>query len=101
VDDAVHLRGAVKAYFDELKEGVRYIDEIAWLKVLLMYTAFFCVCMTPAAMLTPLQVTRTFGDDVWRLTAIEIGFSIGMTLGGVAISLWGGFKNKVHTMILA
>lgn len=24
-----------------------------------------------------------------------------MMLGGVAISVWGGFKNKVHTMILA
>jgi DHA3 family macrolide efflux protein-like MFS transporter len=57
--------------------------------------------MTPAAMLTPLQVTRTFGDDVWRLTAIEILFSIGMTLGGIVVSVWGGFKNKVHTMIMA
>jgi DHA3 family macrolide efflux protein-like MFS transporter len=91
----------IKAYFDELKEGLRYIGGIAWLKILLAYTAFFCVCMTPAAMLTPLQATRTFGGDVWRLTAIEIAFSIGMALGGIAISVWGGFKNKVHTMILA
>ncbi|MDR1540923.1 MAG: MFS transporter [Clostridiales bacterium] len=91
----------IKAYFDELKEGLRYIGGIGWLKILLAYTAFFSICMTPAAMLTPLQTARTFGDDVWRLTAIEIGFSIGMTLGGVAVSVWGGFKNKVHTMILA
>ncbi|GHU08354.1 MFS transporter [Spirochaetia bacterium] len=91
----------IQAYFDELKEGLRYIGGIAWLKILLAYTGFFCVCMTPAAMLSPLQVTRTFGDDVWRLTAVEIGFSIGMALGGVVISIWGGFKNKVHTMILA
>ncbi|GHU72732.1 MFS transporter [Clostridia bacterium] len=91
----------IRAYFDELDEGLRYIGGIAWLKIMLAYMAFFCVCMTPAALLTPLQVTRTFGDDIWRLTAIEIGFSIGMMLGGVAISVWGGFKNKVHTMILA
>jgi hypothetical protein len=26
-----------------------------------------------------LQVTRSFGDDVWRLSATEIAFSIGMT----------------------
>ncbi|MDR1619066.1 MAG: MFS transporter [Clostridiales bacterium] len=91
----------ISAYFAELKEGLRYIGESAWLKVLLGYTAFFCVCMTPAAMLTPLQVTRTFGEDVWRLTAIEIFFSLGMVLGGIAISAWGGFKNKAHTMITA
>ena len=91
----------IGAYFGELKDGLHYIGGIAWLKILLCYTAFFGVCMTPAAMLTPLQVTRTFGDDVWRLTAIEILFSIGMTLGGIVISVWGGFKNKVHTMIMA
>lgn len=54
-----------------------------------------------AAFLTPLQVTRSFGDDVWRLTAIEIAFSIGMMLGGGIIASWGGFRNKVHTMTLA
>ena len=91
----------IKAYFEALKEGIQYIGGIGWLKILLAYLAFFCVFMTPAAMLTPLQVTRTFGDDVWRLTAIEILFALGMMLGGVAISVWGGFKNKVHTIILA
>ncbi|MDR1001058.1 MAG: MFS transporter [Clostridiales bacterium] len=91
----------ISAYFGELKEGLRYIGDSSWLKALLGYMAFFCVCMTPSAMLTPLQATRTFGDDIWRLTSIEILFSAGMLLGGVVISAWGGFKNKVHTMIMA
>jgi DHA3 family macrolide efflux protein-like MFS transporter len=91
----------VSAYLGELKEGLRYVGGIAWLKILLGYTAFFGICVAPAAMLTPLQVARTFGDDVWRLTAIEVLFSLGMVLGGVAISVWGGFKNKVHTMTMA
>lgn len=46
-------------------------------------------------------MTRSFGDDVWRLTAIEIAFSIGMMAGGAIIASWGGFANKVHTMTLA
>jgi DHA3 family macrolide efflux protein-like MFS transporter len=91
----------VSAYLGELKEGLRYIVGSAWLKIQLVYMAVFGICMTPAAMLTPLQVTRTFGADVWRLTAVEILFSIGMVLGGIAISVWGGFKNKIHTMIMA
>lgn len=57
--------------------------------------------MAPAAFLTPLQVTRSFGDDVWRLTAIEIAFSVGMMAGGGIIASWGGFKNKVYTMSIA
>lgn len=95
------VTGGIRAYLTELKEGMGYIGGISWLKILLGYATLFGICMTPASMLTPLQVTRTFGDDVWRLTAIEIGFAVGMALGGLVISLWGGFKNKVHTMILA
>jgi DHA3 family macrolide efflux protein-like MFS transporter len=55
----------------------------------------------PVSFLTPLQVTRSFGPDVWRLTAIEVSFSIGMMLGGIVIAAWGGFKNRTHTMALA
>ena len=53
--------------------------------------------MAPAAFLTPLQVTRSFGDDVWRLSATEIAFSIGMMVGGGIIASWGGFQNKIKT----
>jgi DHA3 family macrolide efflux protein-like MFS transporter len=55
----------------------------------------------PASFLTPLQVARSFGNDVWRLTAIEVTFSIGMILGGIVMASWGGFKNRIHSMTLA
>ena len=91
----------VKAYYHEMKESFRFIGSQPWLKTLLFFTAIFCILASPAAMLTPLQVTRTFGEDVWRLTAVEIAFSVGMMGGGILISVWGGFRNKAHTMVLA
>jgi DHA3 family macrolide efflux protein-like MFS transporter len=94
-------KAGVSVYFREMTEGLRYIGGTAWLKTLFVAFALFSVLAAPAAMLTPLQVTRTFGDDVWRLTAIEILFAVGMTAGGVVISVWGGFKNKANTMVLA
>ena len=94
-------KSGAKAYFSEMLEGVRFIGSQPWLKTLFIFTAVFCVLASPASMLTPLQVARTFGDDVWRLTAIEITFSVGMMIGGICISIWGGFKNKVHTMALS
>lgn len=57
--------------------------------------------MSPASFLTPLQVTGSFGDDVWRLSAIEIAFSIEMMAGGGIIASWGGFQNKIKTMAFA
>ncbi|MFT4104737.1 MAG: MFS transporter [Lacrimispora sp.] len=95
------VKTGVTAYFHELGEGLRYINSKAWLKIIIIYSAFFSFFASPAALLTPLQTARTFGDDVWRLTAIEIVFSIGAVAGGILISVWGGFKNKAHTIVMA
>nr|WP_232436410.1 MFS transporter [Paenibacillus rubinfantis] len=89
------------SYFGDLKEGLAYIRRQAYLKSFFAFMAVFFILMAPAAFLTPLQVTRSYGEEVWRLTAIEIAFSVGMMAGGGLIAAWGGFKNKVHTMTLA
>lgn len=89
------------SYFSDFKEGLKYVHNHAFLKKFFFYFSIFFVLMAPAAFLTPLQVTRSFGDDVWRLTAIEVAFSIGMMVGGGLIATWGGLENKVKTMTLA
>jgi DHA3 family macrolide efflux protein-like MFS transporter len=68
---------------------------------LFVFCGIFFFLAAPVSFLTPLQVTRTFGDDVWRLAAIEISFPIGMMAGGIIMASWGGFKNKIHTMTLS
>lgn len=101
---SVHEKAAEKqttSYFSDFKQGLQYINSHAFMKKFFLFFAFFFVLMAPAAFLTPLQVTRSFGDGVWRLTAIEIAFSIGMMAGGVIIASWGGFQNKIKTMTFA
>ncbi|MHC1684476.1 MAG: MFS transporter [Clostridiaceae bacterium] len=88
-------------YFNDMQEGYMYIKNHNYVKTFFLFCALFFILAAPVAFLTPLQVTRTFGSDVWRLTAIEITFSVGMMLGGIVMASWGGFRNKVHTMILA
>ena len=88
-------------YFSDLRDGIQYVKNHTFIRSFFIFTAIFHILITPVATLTPLQVTRTFGDDIWRLTAIEIAFSIGMLLGGVLMASWGGFKNRVHSMVLS
>lgn len=98
---SVHEKAAEKqttSYFSDFKQGLRYVNNHVFLKRFFLFFAIFFVLMAPAAFLTPLQVTRSFGDDVWRLTAIEIAFSIGMMAGGGIIASWGGFHNKIKTL---
>lgn len=87
-------------YWKDMLDGFAYVARHAYVKRFFLFCALFYLLASPVAMLTPLQVTRSFGNDVWRLTAIEIVFSIGMTLGGLAMGVWGGFRNRVHTMAL-
>jgi DHA3 family macrolide efflux protein-like MFS transporter len=89
------------AYFHDLKEGLRYIRKHGYVLRMIVISAVFLFFFAPAAFLTPLQVTRSFGGDVWRLSAIEITFSVGMMLGGLLIGVWGGFKNRIYTMSLS
>ena len=99
---ATHAKATEKpesGYFTDMMEGFRYIRDHRYLVSYFAYVGFFLFLISPAAFLTPLQVARSFGEDVWRLTAIEMVFSLGMIAGGILISSWGGFKNRMHTMI--
>lgn len=89
------------SYLGDMTEGYRYIKNHAFVRKIIIYSALFSFLAAPAAFLTPLQVTRSFGDQVWRLTAIEIVFSVGMILGGILMASWGGFKKKIHSMVTA
>jgi len=42
-------------------------------------------------------VERSFGGDVWRLTANEMVWTIGSLLGGIFVSLKGTFQDKILT----
>lgn len=91
----------VSNYLQDMKLGFRYIQNHAFIKRLFLYFSLAFLMAAPVSFLSPLQVARSFGDDVWRLTAIEIAFSIGMIGGGLWIASWGGFKNRIHSIAFA
>ncbi|HOM01697.1 MAG TPA: MFS transporter [Acetivibrio sp.] len=89
------------SYWSDMKEGLSYVKNHSFLKSFFLYSILYFILISPAAFLTPLQVTRSFSDDVLYLAAVEISFSLGMVLGGIIIASWGGFKNKLLTMVLS
>ena len=91
----------IRSYFQDIKDGLAYLRCKGYLLRLFLFFAFFYFVVSPAAFLTPLQVVRSFGTELYRLTAVEIAFFLGMVAGGVLIANWGGFKNKIHTLIFS
>ncbi len=88
-------------YFNDLKAGLRYVLSRGFFRAYFIFFAFFMFCVVPAAQLTPLMVARTFGNEVWKLSLTEVMFSVGSVAGGILISAWGGFKNRMHSVALS
>lgn len=93
--------GEMGSPWEELKNGIRYVRSHPLISRLLLFYAAFFFLITPAAFLTPLMVERSFGPDVWRLTANELSWTAGSLIGGVLVSLKGNFKNKIRAIAIS
>lgn len=78
-----------RGYFDDLKEGLRYVVRHPFVRWLLVMFAVMATLVGAPSFLTPLLVAREFGEEVWKLTVLEICFAIGMMIGGAALAAWG------------
>jgi DHA3 family macrolide efflux protein-like MFS transporter len=76
-------------YFTDLARGVRYIAHHGPVKWLMTLFAVTLVLVGAPSYLTPLMVVRTFGPEVWKLTANELFWAAGMLLGGLAMAVLG------------
>ncbi|MBD8497417.1 MFS transporter [Paenibacillus arenosi] len=90
-----------KSNLQGIAEGFAYLRAHAFIKRLLMLLVAIMILASPAAFLTPLMVSRSFGAEMWRLTASEMTFGIGAVMGGALITAWGGFRNRMHTTAVA
>jgi DHA3 family macrolide efflux protein-like MFS transporter len=88
-------------YFDDLKEGTGYAVKNRQVRSLFVFFGLIWFLVVPVAFLSPLLVARSFGDEVWKLTANEVTFFAGSILGGIAMTLWGGFGNRFRTIGLS
>jgi MFS transporter, DHA3 family, macrolide efflux protein len=90
--------------FQDFKEGLRYVQKHTFLIPFFIYLFMILILVSPVAFLSPLQVVRsfqTFGTEVFRLTMVEVGFSLGMTIGAIFVAWWGGFNNRIVTASIA
>ncbi len=95
------LGARTTGYFEDLKLGFAYVRGHRYLVGLFAYMALLFFLIAPSAFLTPLQTARTYGGEVWRLTALEIAFSAGMTGGGIVLTILRGFRNRMSTVVSA
>lgn len=88
------------SYWQDLREGFVYVAGWPGLMAILLMAVLINFLLTPAASLMPLLVTKHFGLGALEFGLTDSLFGIGMIIGGVLLSVWGGFKRKILTSML-
>ena len=99
VTKVVRSETASAAYFADLTAGFRYVVGHPLIRWLLGLYAVVMVLAAAPSFLTPLMVARSFGEEVWKLTVLELSFSIGMMLAGATIGAWGKRFSRMTLII--
>ncbi len=87
--------------FAELKAGLSYTRNNKLIFRILIFYAVFFFMVSPAAFLTPIMIARSFGTEVWRLTANEMFWTGGAIFGGIIVAWLGEFKNKIRVLAIS
>lgn len=89
-----------RSFVEDLTEGFQYILSWRGLTLLLVSAMFINFLISPAMSLLPLLVKMHFGGDEVQLALINSVLGIGMLIGGLTLSLWGGFKRRIFTTFM-
>lgn len=83
----------------DVREGFRYVRGWPGLFAVLLMGAGVNFLLTPAMSLMPLLVTDHFGGDALELGWLESSWGVGVVVGGLILSAWGGFKRRIMTAL--
>ncbi|MDO9545704.1 MAG: MFS transporter, partial [Pelolinea sp.] len=86
--------------FEDIQEGFKYLLGWQGLFYLTIAAALLNFLVTPGYTFTPLLITGHFKKGIIELSMVESVFSMGMIIGGLVLSIWGGFKRNIYTILL-
>lgn len=85
----------------DMREGLRFVWGWRGMMMILIIATLINLLINPGFALLPILVTDHFGGGALELAWLESAWGIGMILGGITLGVWGGFKRRVVTGLLA
>jgi len=95
--------GAVEgkpSFWADFREGLRYVGSWPGLLAVGVMATVINFLFNPAFSLMPLLVTNHFGGEAIHLGWLESAWGIGVVLGGLILSVWGGFRRRIFTSLM-
>jgi DHA3 family macrolide efflux protein-like MFS transporter len=99
-DDIGTESAAKPSIWTDMREGLRYI--LGWPGLMAVIGTFMIVriAVTPSLSLVPLLVSEHFNGGAAQFSQVEAIAGIGVVVGGLVLSVWGGFRRKIYTTML-
>ncbi len=88
-----------KSFLANARDGLRFVFGWPGLLALLVGASILKIALMPAFSLSPLLVYEHFGGGAPQLGFFDAMAGVGMLVGGLVLSTWGGFKRKVYTIL--
>lgn len=85
----------------DLREALHFLRAWPGILMIIAIAVLANFLIFPALSLQPLLVTEHFRGDALQLAWLQSAFGVGMVSGGVTLSVWGGFKRRSLTGLLA
>ena len=87
------------SYWHDLRAGFVYVAKWPGLLSVILLAMILNFLFNPALSLLPLLVKGEFHGGAQQLAWVEAMFGVGVILGGLALSVWGGFKRRIVTCL--
>ncbi|MBN1891137.1 MAG: MFS transporter [Thermoflexales bacterium] len=94
-------RGTQFSVLADVRDGLRFVWQWTGLALLVAIIGLLHLVAVPAFALVPILVTDRLNGGAIQLAWLQSALGIGMVVGGLTLSVWGGFKRRVVTVTLA
>lgn len=87
-------------FLHDVREGLLYVWHWPGLFAILLMATLINLLLNPAFSLLPILVQKHFGGAALELGWMQSAWGTGIILGGLLLSVWGGFKRRIATTMM-
>jgi len=85
--------------WSDVRQGLRYVWGWPGLLAIMIMATILNFVINPAFSLMPLLVANHFKGGALQLGWLESSWGVGLVVGGLLLSTWGGFRRRVYTSL--
>lgn len=85
----------------DMRQGFSYVWKWVGLRNIIFLAVLVNLVSLPAITLMPLLVKNEFSGGAMQIASMQSAIAVGFLVGGLLLSVWGGFRRKILTANLA